>query len=340
MIKMADLYEIKAKATSGLGIENSEARQLVQYVGTDRERLTEVIEITEGVTRTNLGDEIRKCTDGFTANACGNSCSFCYMSNYRIGEGKTNRQYSKERGLLPRTLKTAEEFLEDAKEKEVLGATNYKIVGPEYRLSQEFFNLALEAYQAIRENTDLRLCASMGCLSKEDLERLRDVGVEYFNHNLERTDWSSLNSVFTLEQKIRANRIAKEAGLKRCTGLIAGMGETFHERLDTIYQLQDLDVESLPFNVFVPPRPELDEIPKPPVDELLLSIAIARLALPKAQITLNNGNVFFRDNWKDAFRAGASGFGLKGPKDRVCFLPHGRVENDYALDAIRRMGLK
>ncbi|OGJ22107.1 hypothetical protein A3K73_07505 [Candidatus Pacearchaeota archaeon RBG_13_36_9] len=332
---------IKPKVLGGEGISYSEADKIIASVRQNPAGLDKLLELTGDVTRKFFGDNIRKCTDGFTANACGNSCSFCYMSSYKGREGeKTNFEYSRERGLLPRVLRSVGEFVEDAKEKEALGATQYKIVGPEYQLLPRHFNLALEAYQAIRQETSLGLCASMGCLDKMDLEKLKEVGVEYFNHNLERINWRDLNSVFTLEQRRKANRLAKEVGLKRCTGIIAGIGEDLRERIDAIYQLQELGVESLPFNVFVSPRPEFDKIQRPSQEELLLSLAVCRLALPKSHVTLNNGNIYFKDSWEKAFRAGASGFGLKGPKDRPCFLPHGRVENEYALEAIKRIGLK
>lgn len=331
---------IKDKVMNEKGISREEADKIVDYIKGDAKKLEELFTLTEEIRKTFFGNKIRKCTDGFTSNSCANSCSFCYMSDYKGKGGKTNRQFSQERGILPKVLKTPEEFVEDAKEKEALGATQYKIVGPEFKLPREHFELALNAYRAIKKETNLGLCASMGCLSKEELKKLKEVDVENFNHNLERMDWSGLNSVFTLKDKIGANKLAKEAGLKRCTGLIAGMGEDLKERIDIIFELQKLDVESLPFNLFVSPRPEFDKIVKPSEEEILLSLSICRLALPKAHIIINNGNIYFKDSWEKAFRAGASGFGLKGPKDRPCFLPHGRVENDYAFEALKKMGLE
>lgn len=340
MLKMNPIiYDIKPKVLEGKGISYSESNKIIEYVKQPTD-LDNLLELTEQVTRKFFGDKIRKCSDGFTANYCENTCSFCYMSSYKGDSGITNYQYSNQISRLPRVLKSVNEFVEDAKEKENLGATQYKIVGSEYRSPKEHFELAVESFKAIKQETNLGLCSSLGALTKKQMETLYEIGVEYFNHNLEREDWKGLNSVFTLEEKINANNLAKEVGLKRCTGLIAGMGEDLRERIDIIHRIQKLNIESVPFNIFVPPRPEFEKIQKPSQEDLLLSLAICRLALPKSHVTLNNGNIYFKDSWEKAFRAGASGFGLKGPKDRMCFLPHGRVENEYALEAIRRMNLK
>lgn len=327
------LGRVRPKVLGGRGISRQEASAITVRVIRDFSKFKDVLELTNETRRKFFDGEIRKCSDGFTSNKCSNTCNFCPLS-------RVNHEYSKEKGILPRALHSVKEFVEDAKEKERTGATQYKIVGCERKLAENEFRLAVEAFKAIEQETNMGLCASMGVLDAKHLEMLKEAGVMYFNHNLERRDYSSLTSCFTFDKKVKTNKLAAEVGLKRCSGIIVGLGEDLKERIDVGFVLQKLGIESAPINVFVHVRPEQDGIPRPSKEELLLTIALYRLMLPKSHLILNNGSTYFKDFLDIAIMAGASGYGMKGPEDRKCYLPNGKVDDRQALKAIMELGLK
>lgn len=317
------ISEIRKKVLDGVGISQNEALKLASM---DNNQLDSILELTDEVREKFFGEKIRKCTDGFTSNRCTGHCKFCYLNPDNFSKFTADR--------LPKVITSVKGFVEDAKEKEKRGATQYKIVGTECKLPEREFQLAVEAFKAIKTETKLGLCASMGFLSPKQLEILKDVGVEYFNHNIETTPkrFPSLGSIFSFEDKLKENEVAKEIGLKRCCGLIVGMGETIQDRIEVAFILRDkLNVESIPFNIYTPPK--MDEKPQVEPEEALKTLAIFRLILPTTHIIVNNGNAYFGSLFKKVFAAGASGFGVRGGS----YLTHARIKDGVKI--VKSLGL-
>lgn len=316
--------EMANKIQAGVGINLTEAMYLA---GLDFEKFEgEVLSLTTLVRQREFGDEIRKCSDGFLMNVCSSGCKYCYLNPENSKRFPGNE--------VPRVLTSSEEFIEDAKQKKALGVTCYKIVGTEEALAERHFEIAIEAFKEIAK-LGMITCASMGFLETQKLEKLVEVGVIHFNHSLETVPWrfaELCTTNFTWWGKHRENQLAGEVGLKRCSGLIAGMGETMEERVMMAFFLRDLGVESMPFNIFTPPDPS--QSPQITPEEALKSLAIFRLVLPKTHIIVNNGNAYFEKLFSKVFEAGASGFGVKGGS----YLSHARIEQ--GIEQVKKLGLK
>lgn len=258
---------------------------------------------------------IIKCSDGFISNSCSGGCKYCFLS--KENKNKISKNYH-----IPRKLKSAEEVLLDAITKMKNGATQYKIVGTEYQISSIEFNLALEAFSLIEKHTNLNTCASFGSLSYEQFTELKDAGVEYYNHNLEtaRSIYNTLGCKLTYDDKIKTNEIAKRAKLKRCSGIMVGLGEKIEDRIEVAFILRDtLSVESLPFNIFVPLV--VAEKPQISTEEIRVTLALFRIIMPKINIIANNGNVYFDGDYNTIIESGANGIGLKENN----YLSHARM---------------
>ena len=195
----------------------------------------------------------------------------------------------------------------------------------------------------IRQVKDLGLetCATLGMLKPGQAERLREAGLDYYNHNLDTSPEFYGQIITTREYRDRLETLqrVRDAGLRVCCGGIVGMGESRRDRAGLIAQLASLDPypESVPINALVAvagtPLAQAEELD---ALEFVRTVAAARITMPKAWVRLSAG----RERMSDAvqalcFLAGANSvfFGEK-------LLTTGNPEaaRDRALFA--RLGLK
>jgi biotin synthase len=195
----------------------------------------------------------------------------------------------------------------------------------------------------IRQVKDLGLetCATLGMLRPGQAERLREAGLDYYNHNLDTSPEFYGQIITTREYRDRLETLqrVRDAGLRVCCGGIVGMGESRGDRAGLIAQLASLDPypESVPINALVAvagtPLAQAEELD---ALEFVRTVAAARITMPKAWVRLSAG----RERMSDAvqalcFLAGANSvfFGEK-------LLTTGNPEaaRDRALFA--RLGLK
>jgi len=140
----------------------------------------------------------------------------------------------------------------------------------------------------------LETCATLGMLEEKQAQRLKDAGLDYYNHNLDTAPEFYDNVISTREYQDRLDTLGhvREAGLKVCCGGIVGMGETRLQRAGLIAQLANLNPypESVPVNhlVQVEGTPLYGLDPLDPF-EFVRTIAVARITMPKARVRLSAG---------------------------------------------------
>jgi biotin synthase len=195
----------------------------------------------------------------------------------------------------------------------------------------------------IRQVKDLGLetCATLGLLRPGQAERLREAGLDYYNHNLDTSPEFYGQIITTREYRDRLETLqrVRDAGLRVCCGGIVGMGESRRDRAGLIAQLASLDPypESVPINNLV--RVEgtpLSKVEKLDELEFVRTIAAARITMPKAWVRLSAG----RESMSDAvqalcFLAGANSV-FYG--DKLLTTANPEASRDRALFA--RLGLK
>jgi biotin synthase len=140
----------------------------------------------------------------------------------------------------------------------------------------------------------METCVTLGMLKEGQAQRLKDAGLDYYNHNLDSDEEYYENVVTTHRYADRLNTLDKvrAAGLKVCSGGIIGMGESRDNRAGLIVRLANLDPapESVPINNLVPvPGTPLAE--QPPIDqfEFVRTIACARITMPTSYVRLSAG---------------------------------------------------
>jgi len=185
-----------------------------------------------------------------------------------------------------------DQLLGAAEETARLGASEFCIVvalrGPDERTLAR----VIEAVPLIRDRTGLNVAASLGILTAGQARRLADAGLHRYNHNLEtaRSYFAQVVTTHSWEERVETCRLVRDAGMELCCGVLLGMGESEHQRLELLSELRDVDPAEVPVN-FLSPRPGTPMAGRPLVEplEAIRWIALFRLALPEVILRYAGG---------------------------------------------------
>jgi len=158
----------------------------------------------------------------------------------------------------------------------------------------------------------MEACVTLGMLNPDQARRLKDAGLDAYNHNLDtsREYYEKIITTRTYDDRLNTLRAVREAGITICSGGIIGMGETDRDRCAMLVELANLDPqpESVPINLLIPVEgtPLADEAPVD-VFDLIRSVATARILMPKSRVRLSAGRLnLSREAQALAFFAGAN----------------------------------
>jgi biotin synthase len=187
----------------------------------------------------------------------------------------------------------------------------------------------------------LETCATLGMLTAEQAEALREAGLDYYNHNLDTSEafYPEIISTRSYADRLDTLQHVRDAGLKVCCGGILGMGESREDRVALLHTLATLPAhpESVPINqlVRVPGTPLEDAAPLDPF-EFVRTIAVARILMPASHLRLSAGRTEMSEELQAmAFFAGANSV-FYGEK--LLTTPNPDADGDMAL--LRRLGLR
>jgi len=212
---------------------------------------------------------------------CPEDCSYCSQS------ARYNTDTERE------ALMQVEEVVSAAKDAKAKGATRF-CMGAAWRGPKE---KQLEVVtQMIREVKALGMetCVTLGMLKDGQAEKLKDAGLDYYNHNVD-TDAEFYDKVITTHKHSdRLDTIAqvRKAGIKVCSGGILGLGESRRNRAAMVAQLANMNPppESVPINNLVAmPGTPLATSEKIDNFEFVRTIAAARITMPKSFVRLSAG---------------------------------------------------
>jgi biotin synthase len=129
-------------------------------------------------------------------------------------------------------------------------------------------------------------------LTQGQVDRLAEMGVHRYNHNLEtaRSHFPHVVTTHTWEERWDTLRMVRDAGMEVCCGGILGMGETPAQRAEFAAQLAELEPDEVPLN-FHNPRPgtPFGDLEVLPASEALKAVAAFRLALPRTILRFAGG---------------------------------------------------
>ncbi|HEX3605217.1 MAG TPA: biotin synthase BioB [Candidatus Dormibacteraeota bacterium] len=230
---------------------------------------------------------------------CPEDCTFCSQS----------ARYTTEVAREP--MLPTDRLVDLARRTRELGGTEFCIVvavrGPDERMMRA----VIDAAQAIAAEVDIEVAASLGILKPGQAERLAAAGIHRYNHNLEAGPrfFPRICTTHTFEDRLRTCRDVIDAGMELCSGGIFGMGETWEDRLDLAFVLQELGAREIPCN-FLNPRPgtPLGETGLLRPLDALRCVAVYRCVNPGAVLRYAGGReVVLRDLQAYGMLAGANG---------------------------------
>ena len=140
----------------------------------------------------------------------------------------------------------------------------------------------------------LETCATLGMLGEGQADRLKQAGLDYYNHNLDTAPelYGDIISTRDYENRLDTLSSVRDAGIKVCCGGIVGMGESRRQRAGLIAQLANLDPypESVPVNnlVQVEGTPLYGTAALDPL-EFVRTVAVARITMPTARVRMSAG---------------------------------------------------
>jgi biotin synthase len=213
---------------------------------------------------------------------CPEDCGYCSQSAHH------------ETGLDRQRLAAVQDVLADARHAKDRGADRY-CMGAAWREVRPGadFERVLEMVRGVKA-LGLETCVTLGMVDERDARRLRDAGLDYYNHNLDtgRSHYPSVVGTRTYDERIDTLHACRRAGLRLCSGGILGLGEGRRDRAELLVELASLDPppESVPVNVLVPvPGTPLADAPPLDWTELVRTIAAARLLMPGSAVRLSAG---------------------------------------------------
>ena len=260
--------------------------------------------------------------------ACPEDCKYCPQS----------ARYAT--GLEVERLMRVEKIVEAAKQAKENGASRF-CMGAAWRSPKDKDLVVVE--EAVRQVKELGLetCATLGMLSKEQADSLKEVGLDYYNHNLDTSDeyYKEIITTRSYEDRLQTLEHVRNAGMNVCSGGIVGMGETRRDRAGLLANLANLPVppQSVPINnlVQVSGTP-LDDVEGIDEFEFIRTIAVARIIMPESYVRLSAGREEMNDQMQSmCFLAGANSV-FYG--DELLTTGNASVEHDRAL--MDKLGLR
>ncbi|MCS7297706.1 MAG: biotin synthase BioB [Bacteroidia bacterium] len=213
---------------------------------------------------------------------CPEDCAYCAQSVHY----QTNIQVHR--------LLDVEAVVEAARQAKAQGASRF-CMGAAWRevRSNRDFERILRMVREVRA-LGLEVCATLGMLTVEQAQALKEAGLTAYNHNLDTSEayYNRIITTRTYQDRLRTLDSARQAGLTLCSGGILGMGESEADRIAFLHTLATMEPhpESVPINALVPiAGTPLGDREPPSVWEMVRAIAVARILMPQSMIRLAAG---------------------------------------------------
>ncbi|WP_045442395.1 biotin synthase BioB [Tepidicaulis marinus] len=237
-------------------------------------------------------NEVQKSTLlSIKTGGCPEDCGYC------------NQSAKFDTGLSASKLMEVQKVLEGARRAKEAGASRY-CMGAAWRNPKDRDMEAIVAMiKGVRE-MGMETCMTLGMLSPEQTIRLKEAGLDYYNHNIDTSEeyYKEIVTTRTYQDRLDTIQRVQEAGMNVCSGGILGMGESQSDHAGMLQTLANLTPhpQSVPINMLMQvkgtPLGESKQID--PID-FVRTIAAARIMMPKSVVRLSAG----RENMSEETQA-------------------------------------
>ncbi|GAE35258.1 biotin synthase BioB [Halalkalibacter akibai] len=211
---------------------------------------------------------------------CPENCGYCSQSSISDAPIDSYRFVSKET------------ILAGAKRASELNVGTYCIVASGRGPTNKEISHVVDAVKEIKSTYGLKICACLGLLKPEQASRLKEAGVDRYNHNVNtsETHHDSITTSHSYTDRVNTVETVKASGISPCSGVIVGMKETKEDVISMARQLKLLDADSIPVNFLH----AIDGTPLEGVNELtpmycLKVLALFRFINPSKEIRISGG---------------------------------------------------
>ncbi|WP_423801006.1 biotin synthase BioB [Neobacillus sp. SAB-20_R2A] len=194
------------------------------------------------------------------------------------------------------TLISKQTIVEGAKEAKKNKIGTYCIVMSGRKPTNNEVDTVISAVQEIKSEVEqIKICACMGLVNEEQAIKLKEAGVDRFNHNINTSANHHANITTTHDYDDRVETIenVKKAGISPCSGVICGMGETDDDIVEMAFALRKLDADSIPVNFLHPIKgTKLEDLNELTPIRCLKILALFRFINPTKEIRISGGREF------------------------------------------------
>lgn len=213
--------------------------------------------------------------------SCPENCKYCPQSaHYNTG-------------LEKESLMAVDKILDAANAAKQAGASRFCMGAAWRNLHDRDVEKICHIVDEVKK-TGLETCMTLGMLTETQSKKLKDAGLDYYNHNIDTSPefYSEIITTRSFEDRLNTLKNVREAGLNVCSGGIVGMGEAREDRAKMLIVLANLPKhpQSVPINMLVrvagTPMAETEEFDQ---FEFIRTIAVARIMMPRSAVRLSAG---------------------------------------------------
>lgn len=292
-MKATEIQSLKEEILKGKLISMDEALKLLKT-----DALSSLLDAANEIRQHFCGDAFDLCSiTNARSGKCGENCKWCSQSVHN--DAKVEKY----------ELVDRKEVMQQAQKHDSDGVHRYSLVTSGRTISDGNLDQLLDMYREMKKNTTLKLCASMGLLTRSQLRKLKDAGVGHYHCNLEtaRSNFDSLCTTHSYDEKVETIKTALEEGIQVCSGGIIGMGESFEQRLEMAFELRELGIQSVPINILNPiDGTPLEGTASLSDEEILKTFAIYRFILPASKIRFAGGRLQIRHLQEQLLKGGVN----------------------------------
>jgi len=273
--------ELAKRVIAGYSITEEEAEALAN---TPDSMLDDLLEAAFLIREYHHGKKVKiHVLQNAKSGVCPEDCKFCSQS-LKFRDTTSIPRYP---------MQEIEELVEKGVKAVERGAVTYCMVTSTRGPNSKDLDAICSATEILKEKyPNLNICASLGLLKEGQAKRLKESGVDRYNHNLETSQryFHKIVGTHSWSSRFDTLKEARDNGLELCTGSLLGMGEEKIDWVSIAMDLKKLNPESIPVN-FLDPRPgtPLGDSQKISKEEALKALCLFRFIHPKSDIRMAGG---------------------------------------------------
>lgn len=237
---MSRWTEMAESVLNGYEISDREAMDILRCPG------EEILELLQGAYRIRhhyYGNKVKlNMILNTKSGLCPENCGYCSQSAISTASIEKYRMLDKE------------SIVNGAERARRLNAGTFCIVASGRGPSDKEVEHIASAVEEIKERYQMKICACLGLLKPEQAKRLKEAGVDRYNHNINTSErhYENITTSHTYQDRVETIENVKESGISPCSGVIIGMKETKEDVIQMARSLHMLDADSIPINFLNP----------------------------------------------------------------------------------------